>query len=179
MTLTAADCLDRIRKNDKQFLDELMLIIRRIAAKWNWTDESTLSDICQDCYIKVVQNLEAGKFQQQSSFKTYLYSIVRFTCLDYYKATKAADWTDIEKVELVDQNPSQSDSLISKEERRTAARVLLALPRECRRLWQTIFFGKRNYRQAADELGLTEGTVKRKMWECRKQARELVASYEK
>ena len=155
-----------------------MLIIRRIAAKWNWTDESTLGDICQDCYIKVVQNLERGKFKEQSSFKTYLYSIVRNTCMDYYKASKVADWTDIEKVELVDQSPSQSDSLISVEERRTAARVLLALPRECRRLWQSIFFQKRNYRQTAELLGLTEGTVKRKMWECRQQARKLVLAYE-
>ncbi|MBU8935036.1 MAG: sigma-70 family RNA polymerase sigma factor [candidate division Zixibacteria bacterium] len=179
MTITAEELLGRIRKNDKQFLDELMLIIRRIAIKWSWTDQVGLDDVCQDCFIKVTENLRQGKYRQQASFKTYVYAIVRNTCIDNYKASRMADVVDVEKVTLVDQGSTGEEDLISKEERQTAARVLLALPRECRKLWQAIFFGKRTYREAAELLRLTEGTVKRKMWECRQAARKMVERFEK
>ncbi len=179
MTSTAEELLERIRRNDKQFLDELMLIIRRIAVKWSWTDQVSLDDVCQDCFIKVTENLRQGKYRQQSAFKTYVYAIVRNTCIDNYKASRMADIVDVEKVTLLDQGLTGEQDLISKEERRTAAQVLLALPRQCRKLWQAIFFGQRTYREAAILLKLTEGTVKRKMWECRQAARKMVEKFEK
>lgn len=170
--------LGRIKGNNRQFLDELTILIQKIVSKWNWSDSSYTEDIVQDCFLKLIRNLEKGQFGGQSSFKTYVYALARNTCIDYFRASKLARTTDIDEIILVDTAPSQEDRLIATEERISAARVVRSLPRECRELWRIIFFGKRNYRQAAELLGLKEGTVKRKMWECRQSAKKLVAELE-
>ena len=175
----AFELLQRVRSNDRTFIADLRQIIERVAHKWNWTDRETQADIAQDCFLKIITNLENGKFEGRSSFKTYVYTIVRRTCIDFYRADRAIETTDFESASLVNPCPSQEEQLISREERKTACRVLLSLPAECRKLWRAIFFGKRNYKQAAELLGLKEGTVKRKMWECRQLAKEKVKLYEK
>lgn len=179
MSLSSQTYLDRLQSDRDKFLDELILIIRAIAAKWNWTNMVSLDDIVQDCFLKLICNLEKGQFSGQSSFKTYVYAITRNTCIDYFRASKQYQSVDADKTDLIDQSVSADDRIVEAEDRRTASKVIRALSGECRRLWRAIFFGKRNYRQAADLLGLKEGTVKRKMWECRKQARQLVLELEK
>ncbi len=166
--------LQRIRDNDERLISEIQTVIERITNRWDWTTREDPRDIAQDCFVKLISSLERGRFKGQSSFKTYLYAVVRNTCIDYYRAEQMAAACDIDKVNVVDAVGWPDQHLISVEERRIACRVLLSLPRECRRLWRAVFFGKRTYRQAAEILGLTEGTVKRKMWECRQRARRMV-----
>lgn len=179
MSLSSKSYLDRLQTDRDKFLDELILIIRAIAAKWNWTEMVSLDDIVQDCFLKLICNLEKGQFSGRSSFKTYVYAITRNTCIDYFRASKQHQTVDADQTELIDRSVSVEDRIVEAEDRRTASKVVRALSGECRRLWRVVFFGKRNYRQAAELLGLKEGTVKRKMWECRKQARQLVFELEK
>ena len=171
--------LRRIREHDREFIADMRQIIERIARKWNWTDADSVNDIAQDCFIKLLESLSSGRFEGRSSFKTYVYTITRRTCIDYYKAARTVEMDDIEQVALQDPACSQEEQMIATERRKTAYRVLMSLPKDCRRLWRAVFFGKRNYRQAAETLGLSEGSVKRKMWECRQLAREKVEFYEK
>ncbi|MFH1686624.1 MAG: sigma-70 family RNA polymerase sigma factor [bacterium] len=175
----ANEILQRLQGRDTQFIAELQTIVQRIAQKWNWTEYQSVDDIAQDCMVKILTNLSGGRFEGRSSFKTYVYTIVRRTCIDYYRAARAVEAADIEHVTLVDESDTPEEKVLNDDRRRTAARVLLALPKDCRQLWRTIFMGRRNYRQAADLLGLKEGTVKRRMWECRQMARQSVAAMEK
>ena len=171
--------LERIRREDREFVADLKSIVTRIAQKWNWTSRDSVDDIAQDCLLKIISNIKAGKFEGRSSLKTYVYTIVRRTCIDYYRSARSVETTDVEKVTLIDESDSADDKLIMEDNRRIAARVILTMPADCRKLWRAIFFGKRNYRQAAEYLGLKEGTVKRRMWECRQLAREKVEVLEK
>lgn len=177
--LISEQLLRRIRENDSEFIAELTQIIEQIVRKWNWTDLDSAKDIAQDCFIKVVENLARGKFEGRSSFKTYVYTITRRTCIDYYKSARAVELTDIDQITVVDAACSQEDQVIAQEQRKTAYRVLMSLPKECRSLWGAVFFGKRNYKQIAEQLGLSEGSVKRKMWFCRQLAKEKVEYFEK
>lgn len=177
--LISKQLLHRIRDNDHEFIAELRLIIDQVVRKWNWTDSDSAKDIAQDCFIKVVESLTRGKFEGRSSFKTYVYTITRRTCIDYYKSARAVELTDIDQITIADAACSQEDMVIAKEQRKTAYRVLMSLPKECRNLWRAVFFGKRNYKQVAEQLGLSEGTVKRKMWACRQMAKEKVELFEK
>ncbi|HWR83362.1 MAG TPA: sigma-70 family RNA polymerase sigma factor [Candidatus Deferrimicrobium sp.] len=174
----AADLLERIRVGDRKFLAELRLIIERIAGRWKLPEWLSVEDVAQECLLKVMQNLEAGQFEGKSSFMTYVYAVARNTCIDHYRIAQAVELTGIEEVSLESSDPAPDAQLITCDERRIACQVLLALPRECRRLWRVIFFGRHNYKQAAEQLGLTEGTVKRKMWECRQMAREMAERLE-
>jgi RNA polymerase sigma-70 factor (ECF subfamily) len=176
---SAAELLARIRANDRQFLAELRLIIERIARRWGLTAWMSVDDIVQECFLKLIQNLEGGKFEARSSFKTYVYAIARNTCIDHYKMAKTIESADGEPATPASPGDTPEEHVIKIDQRRIAYKVLLSLPKECRRLWRIIFFGSRNYRQAAELLGLSEGTVKRKMWVCRQIARRMVEQYEK
>ncbi len=180
MTESAADqLLRRIREHDNELIAELRQIIDRIIRKFNWTGPVSAEDIAQDCFIKLMESLARGRFEGRSSFKTYVYTIVRRTCIDYYKSHRAAEMTDIDNITLVDPAISPEKAVISLEQRNIACRVLMALPKECRRMWRAVFFGRRNYKQVAEQLGVSEGTIKRRMWQCRQMAKEKVALFEK
>jgi RNA polymerase sigma factor (sigma-70 family) len=107
-----------------------------------------------------------------------VYAIVRNTCIDYYRLDAAMESVDAAAVELADPGPAPDAELLVRQERRLACRVLLALPRKCRQLWRMIFFGKLAYRDAAERLGVAEGSVKRQMWECRQIAQQLREDFE-
>ena len=179
MVETAAfDSLSAIIQNDRHFVAELQAVVGAIVRKWNWGGSDNVGDIVQDCLLRLLQNIRSGKFRGESSLKTYIYAIARNTCIDYYKERKAFEAVDVDSVELVDETESAEDLLIYRDRRRIACQVLLSLPDECRRLWRAIFFGKRNYKQAGDLLKLSEGTVKRRMWECRQMAKEKLKFYD-
>jgi RNA polymerase sigma-70 factor (ECF subfamily) len=179
MVETAAfDLLAAIDRNDRHFVAELQEVVSAIVRKWNWGGSENVGDIVQDCLLRLLQNIRSGRFRGESSLKTYIYAIARNTCIDYYKERKAFEAIDIDSVELVDESLSAEDCLMHRDQRRIACQILLSLPEECRRLWRAIFFGKRNYKQAGELLKLSEGTVKRRMWECRQIARERLKSYD-
>jgi RNA polymerase sigma-70 factor (ECF subfamily) len=178
-TISGNDLWKRIRDNDRELIGELRSIVERLVRKWQWGDPDIADDLAQDCFVKILENLRQGQFRAESSLKTYVYTIVRRTCIDHYRARRAVEATDIEKVVLIDERPSAEQTLLDREARSTAARVLLALPAECRRLWRLVFYRGKNYRQAGEALGLAEGTIKRKMWECRRLAMNELTKLDK
>jgi len=168
----------KLLQNDKQIIAEVSIVVEKIVRRWNWPGNLDYQDVAQEIFCELISNLRAGKFRRGSKLTTYTYSIARNICIDKYRQAKAVDLADIDQMSIKDDAPSAEDRLISKEERKTACRVLLSLPEECRKLWRAIFWGKRTYAQAGELLGLSEGTIKRKMWECRKTAREMVGRFE-
>ncbi len=179
MVKTAAfDWLATLQRDERHVVAELQVVVNGIVRKWCWGNSDSVADIAQECLLRLLQNLRSGIFRGESSPKTYVYAIARNICIDYYKERKRTEAVDIDSVELADESLSAEDCLIHRDERRIACRVLLSLPDDCRRLWRAIFFGRRNYKQAGELLNLSEGTVKRRMWECRQMARERLKSYD-
>jgi RNA polymerase sigma-70 factor (ECF subfamily) len=165
--------MQKLEQNDREFLRELQSFIEAIARRWNWQSREKLQDIAQDCLLKLLENLRAGRFLGTSSFKTYVYAIVRNTCIDYYKLDATMATVAAETAGLADPGPGPDSAVKVRQERRLACHILLALPEKCRKLWRMIFFGKLNYRETAERLGVAEGSVKRQMWQCRQFAREI------
>ena len=119
---SAATILTKLETNDAGFISELTVIIKAIGRKWHWSGHDEIDDVAQECYLKLLQNLRSGKFRGDSSFKTYLYAIIRNTCIDYYKRSKIVETIDIEKVALTDHSPSAEENMISRDKRKTACR---------------------------------------------------------
>lgn len=174
----AANILKQIQSNDREFVGELHLLVQKLAYKFNFRDPQATDDLVQDCFVKILTNLQKGRFEGRSSFRTYVYTIVRRTCIDHWRSNRFVDSIDISQIPLVDSAPLADEKILQRQRRKVAARILLSLPGECRRLWRTIFYGKRNYRETASLLKMKEGTVKRKMWECRKKAAKKLVEYE-
>ena len=170
--------LDSIRNNDVKVIEDISRIIEITAKKWTWLDHGAIDDITQDCFLKLINNLQNNKFKGESTLKTYIYSLTRYTCLDYYKSKVRRKTVPVEDEILIDSSPNADKSLEEVEKRKMARKILMALPAECRKIWYLVFFKKRNYRQTAEKFGISEGSIKRKMWECRQKARKMLEMWE-
>ncbi len=59
------------------------------------------------------------------------------------------------------------------EERKIFLRIFRAIGPECQKIWRLVFSESLNYKEIGEKLRLPEGTVKRKVHECKKMAIEL------
>jgi RNA polymerase sigma-70 factor, ECF subfamily len=114
----------------EEFLDQLFERHRTRVAAWCYRmtgDVDAATDLAQDVFLKVFQNLEC--FQGQSKFTTWLYSITRNHCMDALRSRASTPVMagDAALQHLADQ---QAGELLSKMERRQAEDVVRQLMRE-------------------------------------------------
>lgn len=83
-------------------------------------DKDLTDDLVQDVYIKILQSYDS--FKGKSSEKTWLFSIARFTTIDYFRSQKRKrdkgldffDW-GLKGENIVDQNPLPEEIIIKNE----------------------------------------------------------------
>ena len=131
-------------------------------------DES--EDLCQAVHQKLVTNLQAERFRQQSSLRTYVQSVAHYTSID--RLRRKFREVPLEPAALVAEdtrrNPYQA--LEEKEQTRLFHRVLHLSPQLCRDLWRMTFLEKLSYQSIGERLRIPPGTVKSRMWHCRRKA---------
>lgn len=128
-------------------------------------------DLSQTVHGKLLVNLRAGSFQGRSQLRTYVSGIVHRTAIDrlreLYRNRALTDALG-RKQEASPDNPYQAAEM--KDEMGLVARVLFSMPEICRRLWKLVFVDKQGYDDVAAELSIPPGTVKSRMWHCRRKA---------
>lgn len=138
---------------------------------WHFVDP--IEDINSIVHLKLFSSLKAGKFRGESTFRTYVQRVARYTCIDQVRSQRvqrAADPDDLP-------TPAGDDAPDVIHERSVEYKIFLKIFRsigaECQKLWRMVFSESLNYKEIGEKLGLPEGTVKRKVHECKKMAMEL------
>jgi RNA polymerase sigma-70 factor (ECF subfamily) len=178
-----AALVERLQGGDTKALDELFRRHRDtafgIAYRLLGSREDAL-DVVQESFIHVLRGIEG--FRGQASFRTWLYRIVTHAALDYrrYRSHRQADSLDVENApEPEATGPSQQtpqeeaqehdlrraidDALANVSEKNRAALVLYALE-------------GMSYKEVAEVLGISVGTVMSRIFNARQRLRELLAS---
>jgi RNA polymerase sigma-70 factor (ECF subfamily) len=130
-------------------------------------------DICQTVHQKLLMNLRQGRFSGRSTLRTYVTAMAHHTAIDrlrrVYRDRALA-------VELPREGSSESPYtlLVALEERRILRQVVLLVPPACRLLWRMVLLDRLAYTQIAERLSIPPGTVKSRMWHCRRRALDLV-----
>ena len=65
------------------------------------------------------------------------------------------------------------------EQSRLLREILLLVPAFCRDLWRLAYVEKLSYKEIGKRLALATGTIKSRMWTCRRKALALVRSLER
>ena len=132
-------------------------------------------DLCQQVHQKLVVNLGEGRFGHRSALRTYVQSVAHYTAIDRMRRK----FRDVPLEPAVAEakpetaaNPYQALEL--KERSRLFHRVLHLSPEMCRKLWRMTFHDKLSYEAIGRKLGIPAGTVKSRMWHCRKKATALL-----
>ncbi len=178
-----AALVERLKGGDTKALDELFRRHRDaafgIAYRLLGSREDTL-DVVQESFIHVLRGIDG--FRGQSSFRTWLYRIVTHAALDYrrYRSHRLADSLNAENAPQPEatgpgeQRPEEEaqehdlrnaidQALLNVSEKNRAALVLYALE-------------GMSYKEVAEVLGISVGTVMSRIFNARQRLRELLAS---
>ena len=119
--------------------------------------------------------MRAGRFHHRSSLRTYIAGIVHHTSINrirklYRERTPAAGWED----RATDDTANPYQSLVAMQEQQLLHQVVQRSPAPCRAMWRLIFIEKLTYEEIGQRLSVPPGTVKSRMWHCRRKALALL-----
>jgi RNA polymerase sigma-70 factor (ECF subfamily) len=177
-----AALLQRVSGGDRNALDELFQRYRTIAYRVAYRllgHEADALDAVQDGFVKVLTHLD--RFRGHSSFKTWLLRIISNAALDLGRQRRrdlrlssppADDSPDrFGPSEL----PALDTELARADLRRKIDAALVKLPESQRQTFVLHVDGGLSYRQVADAMGISIGTVMSRLFYARQKLKLLLA----
>ncbi|MCP3978085.1 MAG: RNA polymerase sigma factor [bacterium] len=147
----------------------ILATLRRHYARMGGEHEDVASIVHQ----KLLTILREGQFHGQSSLRTYVTRIVHHRAIDRIRQFRREQ-------SLAESMPEESphagpdEGLERKDRLRLVQQALLALSQRCRELWRMVFVDKLSYDAIGEKLEIPPGTVKSRMFHCRRQASEYL-----
>ena len=99
--------------------------------------------------------------------------MARYTCIDQVRSQRVARQVDPNDLPKPSESEPPDAVHEAKEERQIFVKIFRAIGPECQKIWRMIFADSLNYKEIGEKLHLPEGTVKRKVHECKQMAIEL------
>lgn len=149
--------------------DNVRLQIRQIVR-----DEAAAEDVAQEVFLKVWERAE--QWRGEGSFRSWLMRIATNASLTHLRKKQRRreerlDQTLQESHEdwLVEESDAPDVLVERDEERRMVRQIVADLPEEKREAIRLVYDAEVDLRQAAEELGVPEGTVKSRLYYGRQQ----------
>jgi len=149
--------------------DLAAMLERTHAAAFGWAlsccawDRGEAEDVLQTSYLKVLDG--RARFQGRSSFKTFLFGVVRRTAAEAHRRRAIRRWVALERwLDPPESNDARWDAAQDQARSEVAeklTRALGALPRRQREVLHLVFYQDLTIREAADVLGVSLGTARR------------------
>jgi RNA polymerase sigma-70 factor, ECF subfamily len=173
--------LDRSIRGDRSALDELFRRYRAVAYRVAYRllgREADALDAVQNAFIKAFTHLE--RFGGRSSFKTWLLKIVSNAALDLGRQRKRENGherlvepNDPDRTEPDEHSPPDAE-LERADLRRVIDAALARLPEAQRQTFVLHIDGELSYREVAETLGISIGTVMSRLFYARQKLKSLL-----
>ncbi len=129
-------------------------------------------DLAQDVFLKIFKSLDT--FDRRANFQTWLISVSRNLCIDYYRSVRKERETINREVDASELAPTSTerrpDATVEQADLAALLRqALRTLPGSLRSAVLMRDIQELSYQEIADRLGLPEGTVKSRINRGRKQ----------
>ncbi|NLC83917.1 MAG: RNA polymerase sigma factor [Ruminococcaceae bacterium] len=154
-----ARCYHRFLEGDEGALEEIVGLYNRKLILFinNLTNNlSEAEDLAAEAFLDLI--LKKPHFRQESSFKTYLFSIGRNKALDFLKKQSRHTSVTLDDVQLADQN-LLLDELEWGEQQKALLRALDELHPDYRDVLHLLYFEEMSYREAAAVLRKSEKQI--------------------
>ncbi|MCS7460458.1 sigma-70 family RNA polymerase sigma factor [Paenibacillus doosanensis] len=138
--------------------------------KWDQAD-----DITQEVFIKVYRNLYT--FRNESSVKTWILTITRNMTLDYRRSAFYRKVTLMDFLAPSAESSSAEQAVIDKMAVNDLWKMVLRLPVKYREVLILYAHYQLSMKEMAQILGVTEGTVKSRLFHARKKMTKLKESH--
>jgi len=178
------ELIARARRGDRPALEEVFRRYRdpayRVAYRLLGNTEDAL-DAVQDGFIKAIRKLSS--FENRCSFKTWLLRVVSNAALDLGRQRRRRDDLTAVATERVmldgGTTPEHADPAREAEEsdlRRALYEALMLLPEAQRQTFVLHVDGGLSYREVADTMGISIGTVMSRLFYARQKLKGLLAA---
>lgn len=181
---TDAALLERFAAGDRAALDDLFRRYRGVAFRVAYRllgREADALDAVQEAFVKVLTHLD--RFRGQSSFKTWLLRVVCNAALDLGRQRKRDARTpqaprddSPDRFGPAELPPADAD-LTRADLRRAIDAALARLPESQRQTFVLHVEGGLSYREVADALGISIGTVMSRLFYARQKLKTLLADH--
>ena len=182
------ELIDRARNNDQAAITELY---NKTYSNVYYTvkalikDEDAALDILQDSYIKAFKSLD--QLKEPEKFKAWVKQIAHNRSIDYLRKTKPLLFSEMEStdsdtpLEFEDTNTDNlPEAVIDRDETsRLIREILNDLPDEQRAVISMFYYEQLSVKEIANELGVSENTVKSRLNYGRKKIETKVLDLEK
>lgn len=118
-------------------------------------------DLMQDIFISVYRNL--GLYQGTGKFKSWLFKIAHYRCIEYYRRKKPLQSID-DTPELADGNATPDMCYAGDAQQQTLLLAMQTLPIAQREVVELKFFGQFTFAEIAQQLHVSPNTVKARLY---------------
>lgn len=173
--------LHRAQRGDPEAFEQLMTSLEQMIWRvcWHYTgDREAASDCGQDTMIRIWRGLD--KYHGDCAFETWVYRVAANCCIDWLRKKKRDRSESIEPLRETGFDPADpkagtEEQVVKAEEQRQLREAIAQLPEEQREALVMTQLEGIPYGEAAERLGITEGTVKSRVNRAKSKLKEWLA----
>jgi len=143
--------------------------------RWRFEDPEAIG---QEILLRLLEIVRSGRFAQRSSFKTFVFAVAKYTCVDLHRRERRRTRVETDDRAPVPQPIGQPHQALEEREDLELLRYILqGLPEECRRLWAWVYGEGVGADEVARRLGTSAGTVRVRVHRCLQKARAFALQH--
>jgi len=171
--MTDRELIDGFLKGDNQHYKAIHEWIALVIRSRSWVPGISEDDLASDTIYKLLTNFRDRQFRFESSLKTYVQKITRFTIIDAVRRNRRTHHGGQDLVDTAPDPDSFLDAFQDDEELALYQRIVSLIGPECRSMWQLIFHNELPYAEIAKSLHISVGAVKTRVLRCKEKAIEI------
>ena len=173
--------LRRAQQGDAEAFEQLLTPLEKMIWRvcWHYIGErEAASDCGQDAMVRIWRNLQS--YRGDCAFETWVYRVAANCCMDYLRKKKRDRSESIEPLKEQGFDPADlkagtEEKVLAAEEKRRLREGIAQLPEEQREALILTQLEGVPYETAAEQLGVSEGTVKSRVNRAKAKLKEWLA----
>ena len=173
--------LRRAQNGDPEAFGQLMEPLEQLVWRvcWHYTGNREAAEDCgQEAMIRIWRNL--GNYRGECALESWVYRIAANCCMDWLRKKKRDQSVSMEPMreqgfDPADSAPGTEEQVVAKDERQRLREAIALLPDDQREALILTQLEKVPYEEAAQALGVSEGTVKSRVNRAKARLREILS----
>ena len=160
-----------------QLMEPLEQLVWRVC--WHYTGNREAAEDCgQEAMIRIWRNL--ANYRGECALESWVYRIAANCCMDWLRKKKRDKSVSMEPLQEqgfdpADPSPGTEEQVVQRDERRRLREAIAQLPDDQREALILTQLEKIPYEEAAQALGVSEGTVKSRVNRAKARLKEILS----
>ena len=174
--------LRRAQSGDPEAFERLMEPLEQLVWRvcWHYTGSREAAEDCgQEAMIRIWRNL--ANYRGECALESWVYRIAANCCMDWLRKKKRDQSVSMEPMveqgfDPADDAPGTEAQVVAKDERQRLREAIALLPDDQREALILTQLEKVSYEEAAQALGVSEGTVKSRVNRAKARLKEILSA---